>query len=238
MNKKISSPIAIIIILVCAVLAGIIAWQYRFIPEIEISSFTPSKKPPKDETVGWKTYRNEDYGFEIKYPGDVDFDSIDYTDPADLIRHNINPEYSAGNLLLIADFDFTDTSTHSYSLTCASYEVEITKIDYSDINNWIEDRRKRIETPTEYEGMTISGKLSLIKDIEIQGKAAKRITIEGGFPYLTVQFGVINNGKLYTLNYLDMSSYDRQCFKEGVEVGENKYKDIFDNLISTFRFLE
>lgn len=36
MNKKISFPLAIIIIVVCAVLIGLIIWQYRIIPGFEI----------------------------------------------------------------------------------------------------------------------------------------------------------------------------------------------------------
>ena len=42
MNKKISFPIAIIIIVVCAVLAGLIVWQYGFtIKEKEIRAEFP-----------------------------------------------------------------------------------------------------------------------------------------------------------------------------------------------------
>lgn len=51
MNKKISFPIAIIIIVVCAVLVGIIAWQYRIIPGIGPSG--PSPRPSaKEFTIG------------------------------------------------------------------------------------------------------------------------------------------------------------------------------------------
>ncbi len=69
LNRGISAPIAIIIIVVCAVLVGgIVVWQYYGMPEEEDE--TPEEKLPKDETADWKTYRNEEYGFEIKYPKD------------------------------------------------------------------------------------------------------------------------------------------------------------------------
>ncbi len=66
LNKGISAPIAIIIIVVCALLVGgIVIWQYYGMPkeEEEVSG----EKLPEDETADWKTYRNEEYGYELKY---------------------------------------------------------------------------------------------------------------------------------------------------------------------------
>jgi len=49
MNKKIPFPIAIIIIVVCAVLVGIIVWQYGFILRIGPSGLSP--RPPEKEVT-------------------------------------------------------------------------------------------------------------------------------------------------------------------------------------------
>ncbi len=68
LNRGISAPIAIIIIVVCALLVGgIVVWQYYGIPKEEEK--TPEELPT-NETPDWETYRNEEYGFEIDYPAD------------------------------------------------------------------------------------------------------------------------------------------------------------------------
>jgi len=71
LNKGISTSVAIIIIVVCALLVGgIVVWQYYGMPkgEEEITEVKPPVEAPKDETVGWETYKNEEYGFEFSYP--------------------------------------------------------------------------------------------------------------------------------------------------------------------------
>ncbi|MDP3990828.1 MAG: PsbP-related protein [Candidatus Nealsonbacteria bacterium] len=52
------SKIWISIILTILIVGGFFAWQYFKAPKEEV----------KDETADWQTYRNEEYGFEMKYP--------------------------------------------------------------------------------------------------------------------------------------------------------------------------
>ena len=71
LNKGISTSLGILIILIAAILAGgIVIYKYQRIPEGEVK--LPEIKVPeeetKDETANWKTYSNEKYGYEVKYP--------------------------------------------------------------------------------------------------------------------------------------------------------------------------
>jgi len=83
LNKEISTPIAISIILILVILVGGFTWwQYGEIeklrnelPDIELpekkeEEIKISEKLVEDETADWKIYRNEEYGFEMKYPSE------------------------------------------------------------------------------------------------------------------------------------------------------------------------
>lgn len=69
MNNQSFSKIWILVIILIFVAGGIWGWQYFGAPKEE--TWTPeelTKETAEDETADWKTYRNEEYGFEIKYP--------------------------------------------------------------------------------------------------------------------------------------------------------------------------
>lgn len=63
--------IGIIIILIIAAIVGLGGfWIWKYFGQLEKVSPQPSAEigQPEDETADWKIYRNEEYGFEIKYP--------------------------------------------------------------------------------------------------------------------------------------------------------------------------
>jgi len=71
--KRGLSPLVIVLIL--AVLAGAGYWAYHAYQKKFVVNYDNNASPPSAEalqsvaeTVGWKTYRNEKYGFAFKYP--------------------------------------------------------------------------------------------------------------------------------------------------------------------------
>jgi len=71
----------IVIILAVVVGGGILGYQYWWLPKEETkiletkplgvkAAEVPPEGTAEDETLNWKTYRNEEYGFEIKHPED------------------------------------------------------------------------------------------------------------------------------------------------------------------------
>jgi len=73
-DQKGLAPIIIIILIIIVLAGGILAWQYLGVteekaklPEEKISE-EKEEVVPEEKTADWKTYRNEEYGYEIAYP--------------------------------------------------------------------------------------------------------------------------------------------------------------------------
>jgi hypothetical protein len=67
MQNKAFSKILIVIILIVLIGGGFLVYKFWWLPKekAKVPAGTTT-----DETANWKTYRNDQYGFEIKYPQD------------------------------------------------------------------------------------------------------------------------------------------------------------------------
>jgi hypothetical protein len=102
MPMKLQKYISIILLLVFVTAGGILSYHYlttskretkkqelktseqeiketqiKTEKEIKETQIKTEKEAPKDETADWKVYRNEEFGFEIKYPPKWEYNKVE-----------------------------------------------------------------------------------------------------------------------------------------------------------------
>jgi hypothetical protein len=130
-NRRISTPIGILIVVALAVLVGGFAiWQVKK-EGIKISQVKLPEKIIKEETASWKTYRNEKLKFEIKYPPDLVFEKpFPYTSFYFDFIMDSSPIHCSSK----------EKSSHRISLT-----VEINSFENSVLKEWNKMRKEYVE---------------------------------------------------------------------------------------------
>jgi len=73
LNKRISTPGGLIIILVALLVGGILIWREGGIEGVLMPAAVQILPPASNELADWQIYRNDDYGFELKYPSEWEF---------------------------------------------------------------------------------------------------------------------------------------------------------------------
>jgi len=188
--------ILIVVILAAVVGGGILAYQYWRTPkeEVEIPEVKPSEEITKDETANWRVYRNEEYGFEIRYPSEwqhkVDKNYIGFYDPQKI-------KFVAPNELTIRMFP---------------------KENNIPLDKWIQELPE-IKSETEIVGKPPSGSFRNINNISFY--MVDTTNFEGGN---TIANAFLEkNGSVIKFSRDLLAANDR---------------GIFNQILSTFRFLE
>lgn len=222
LNKGISTPIAIAIVLLLAVsVGGVIFWQYSELGKEKIKPIELGDSE-KDETVDWKVYENKDFGLRIKYP----------VAEGVRIKQNIigtNPLFSVGSVEFNKKFKNNIFSTKITTLSPSQFSPALDQ-PFSEI----EENGFRIILGV-YDSSSLpciytDGYTKLINDIEeinigsiVFKKARTKNEEQAGY---TVQFCGVKNDITYFVHLSDYDSFhDRPSL-------------LIDQILSTFSLFE
>lgn len=221
-------------ILVIIVGAGIFGYRYWWSPEGQPKS--PQEKPPdevtKDETINWKTYRSEKYGYELKYPENlITVSEVDYTI---VMTHSIPLEHNdpcdfrgdAPPLTTLTDFEVS-IQVANKSLREAIIGSES---DYV-VSDFLLDNELKVEP-------------GFIDEINIGSLAGYRITsgVEGCGQY-AYYFPVSSNKTLISIRSFItelkpiIADHEKYLGVPGV-ISPEEEERLFNQILSTFRLLE
>jgi len=100
-GKGISTPLAITIIIVLAVVLFGGALAYQYLVQLKEQPSLPEIKAPEDETANWETYRDEENKFEFKYPKELEKNYINthpHEWPPKVTVRSIDPNFVCEDL--------------------------------------------------------------------------------------------------------------------------------------------
>jgi hypothetical protein len=211
--------ILIVLIFATIVGGGILSYLRYFKREISsLSKFPEIKKPEKpkvkEETANWKTYRNEKYGFEIKYPQNFFVESEQFHPQAPIVF-----------IIGFADEQWKGKGVHNPAVY-----IYVIKTTLSP-REWLEENGTSIsvfcgepEEPCPEKSYLYYG-ISDVKQVNIND-----------IPVLQFRhYGVSGSNKSTLFKKEPDTLYQIDAHSSGAGIFP---QDIYDQMLSTFRFLE
>jgi len=210
MNSKIFPKIGMIVTLALLIGGGILVWQYLKIPrQVGLPEEGVLEEVVKDEIVDWETYRNEEYGFAMRYPENW------YVYPVTFLGEN-KVAFSNLSKGQIEDMVEKAESEQEFSELENIYSLEIRIVEKS-LEDWLRDQERLLEQ------FRIDFAKEQVAVGENEGYKISAITEEGKEAFSKV----LSQGKN---TYLIESMHPERCRFEECE--------IFNQMLSTFRFID
>lgn len=183
-----------------------------------------------DETADWKTYKNEEYGFEVKYPNFIELYTID-NDAVIPIHSYMDICNTLDSMVCLYYFGKPNNHPFAASVTISvpkdANNDDMTEIDCANYNDYSDDFKEMFD----------------ISNIDVKEIGGNRYYY---FPISDAGLGHSKSMDLYR------TFQDNRCFEIGlnieylsasddVAISEEEQKSILsqlDQILSTLRFLE
>ncbi len=222
-----SAIILAVIIVLAVVGGGLMAWKRGWIPKFSVATQTPTPTPASGETANWKTYANNDYGFEFKYPQIFFLDS-QFIDLG-------NGSYGLDNQTNQLNSDVSPNAAHFY-------------VNFAEFSSLIDNKETCTNGVCSRKGpkedQLIINQASVGDEIETNsGLPGKVVSIGGvkGFRYLgyNPQAKAYSTGVVVYNSQVDRIELSMSIAAPDETQAENdKLNKDFDQIISTFKFTE
>jgi hypothetical protein len=197
--------------------------------------------------------RYEEYGFEVDYPDNFNFSTVDFIKEFGKTNTTFifGDRYFQVNIQIcekvkVLEQERAIIGLDEVDICGPRFFIDIAGSNYKNINEWFEEWSNNLESGYFEHPDVTHPEITLAENINIQGIEAKRITINymSGLDTIVVFIyknhlyyiyydGTLRESENEVINRLESEEYYAQ-----EEEYRKKYVDIFNQLLSTFRFID